>query len=546
MTCSKCGFEFEGNTCPRCNAPAILVNSSDYERRKREWEERERQQENLRKKKQKEQDDIRQMLEQVSVRSNEALKAMRAKRRKIALGLFAVVLLVAAALVIAGLVGTQKSHLYVADGVNIFQDANFDTAYCSQDSVIYTWDASEGYVEDIPAEINRNQVIGTCASPSGKYYGAVAYVQQDEANGSTPSGAAGGIGESSSTAVNGNSYGEGTYTLYVWDRDGSLETVFQGNAHLGLLYVGDGGELLYAQTAYLNEGLVGSQSIYARGTDGSIVRLVSNPQEYLLCGGLGKFIWIDENKILYIADITSGAGEAHAIRAGRLYGQGDSDYFVYSTEDYEYISHDLGDDTERYLFTLAENAVDVFYGEGTGRAYAVSQNCLWQFSGIPTSKSKWGKDRKERVSEQLASGVAAGNYLYDHVGNELVYIDGDGNLTALCARGTRWKESVLSTGVAQGVSRLAGTEGGVVYSRDGVTYYRKGVKYGEHAVETASRTDAGDGQGFGVSGSRPSQVAYYNDRLYYVMDGSLYSDRTAGEALNIDSVGSLWVGSIHR
>jgi hypothetical protein len=312
------------------------------------------------------------------------------------------------------------------------------------------------------------------------------------------------------------------------------------------LYVGDGGELLYAQTAYLNEGLVGSQSIYARGTDGSIVRLVSNPQEYLLCGGLGKFIWIDENKILYIADIASGAGEAHAIRAGRLYGQGDSDYFVYSTEDYEYISHDLGDDTERYLFTLAENAVDVFYGEGTGRAYAVSQNCLWQFSGIPTSKSKWGKDRKERVSEQLASGVAAGNYLYDHVGNQLVYIDGDGNLTALCARGTRWKESVLSTGVAQGVSRLAGTEGGVVYSRDGVTYYRKGVKYGEHAVETASRTDAGDGYGFGVSGSRPSQVAYYNDRLYYVMDGSLYSDRTAGEALNIDSVGSLWVGSIHR
>ena len=42
MICSKCGNEFQGTSCPKCDSPAILVNASDYEKRKREWEEREK------------------------------------------------------------------------------------------------------------------------------------------------------------------------------------------------------------------------------------------------------------------------------------------------------------------------------------------------------------------------------------------------------------------------------------------------------------------------------------------------------------------------
>lgn len=40
MLCPKCGQEYEGDKCPRCSGPQIIVNSSDYLRRKKAYEEK--------------------------------------------------------------------------------------------------------------------------------------------------------------------------------------------------------------------------------------------------------------------------------------------------------------------------------------------------------------------------------------------------------------------------------------------------------------------------------------------------------------------------
>ena len=40
MLCVKCGQEYEGDSCPRCNGPVIIVNNSDYLARKKAYEER--------------------------------------------------------------------------------------------------------------------------------------------------------------------------------------------------------------------------------------------------------------------------------------------------------------------------------------------------------------------------------------------------------------------------------------------------------------------------------------------------------------------------
>ena len=38
MKCVKCGTEYEGNECPRCNGPVIKINSSDYMARRKAYE----------------------------------------------------------------------------------------------------------------------------------------------------------------------------------------------------------------------------------------------------------------------------------------------------------------------------------------------------------------------------------------------------------------------------------------------------------------------------------------------------------------------------
>ena len=40
MLCPKCGQEYEGSECPRCSGPKIVVNNSDYLRRKKAYEEK--------------------------------------------------------------------------------------------------------------------------------------------------------------------------------------------------------------------------------------------------------------------------------------------------------------------------------------------------------------------------------------------------------------------------------------------------------------------------------------------------------------------------
>ena len=39
MKCPKCGNEYEGVSCPQCKEVKIVINDSDYLRRKKEWEE---------------------------------------------------------------------------------------------------------------------------------------------------------------------------------------------------------------------------------------------------------------------------------------------------------------------------------------------------------------------------------------------------------------------------------------------------------------------------------------------------------------------------
>ena len=124
MICPKCGNEFEGTTCPKCNSPAILVNASDYERRRREWEEREKQKNSEEQKKQKNRDDVRRVAKKIAdtdysqlVSSNAGRAAGFASRNRRILAMAGAV--IAAAIVIIVLI-----NAVTASGKNIFYVSN--------------------------------------------------------------------------------------------------------------------------------------------------------------------------------------------------------------------------------------------------------------------------------------------------------------------------------------------------------------------------------------------------------------------------------------
>ena len=40
MICAKCGTEYEGSQCPKCDGPVIKINNSDYLARRKAYEEK--------------------------------------------------------------------------------------------------------------------------------------------------------------------------------------------------------------------------------------------------------------------------------------------------------------------------------------------------------------------------------------------------------------------------------------------------------------------------------------------------------------------------
>lgn len=526
MICSKCGFEFSGNVCPKCDSPAILVNSSDYERRKKEWEQREKLQADKEKKKKQEQDNLRQLVKDVTIVSDEALKSLRKKKRMLALGLLAVVVLILLGVGIRGIAHSESRHLYVSDGKMIYKDAHFDSAYCSEEEIAYAFDKRTGYKITFPEGIDKKSVIATMSSPNGKYFAAVTLFMEKTYNGN--SGVAEDdlvIGESDSAAINGNAYGEGSYCVYVWQKGAKViketDDFGQSESQTNILYVSNEGKVVYSKTSYLNEGLINELSIYA-GND----KIVTNPISYFINPATESVVAIDADKNLNITDLKSMQTKRIASRVNCAYAQADDlGYFVYSTEDYEYICHDISTSVDEFLFSTREAMQKVFYGSDTGRAFGLAGVNLWQFDGIPSNKDEKKNDSGKRESKQIDTGVLSTSLLYFYKDNELVYANGEGNLKLVCyAKKGKWNEKSLRQGVFGSITKLEGTDDGFYYDVDGQYFYRKSVKADEKEAKT-------------------SQIAVYDGKLYYILDGNLYSD-SSEKAINIMKVTHFWIGNI--
>ena len=589
MICPKCGNEFEGTTCPKCNSPAILVNASDYERRRREWEEREKQKNSEEQKRQKNRENVRRVAKKIAdtdysqlVSSNADRAAGFALRNRRILTMAGAV--VAAAIVIIILVNAVISSgnnvLYVSDGSSIYKGMDKNSSICGEDEVIFNYDKSRAYPYNIAGGIDKDSIIETMTSPGGRYYAAVLYSEDDsgssnnsvEVSGSSNAGQAYGtntdsanaystnkdgtvngddsqyIGESNSSAVNGNALSTGTYTLVCWKKNGEAVSVKSSADKKRLIMITDEGMLVYTDTHYLNEGAVGAELLgcyYA--DDNRNMTLSSDVDEYAVADD--NVIWTDSDGTLYRIkhNDSSPTKIAHNVRDiytgqnGDMYVRADGSVqaeaaFVYATQDGEYIYFDWSDKKNQdgtYLFRSSSQTDSIVYISKTGRVYTAGGGKLSVISGIKESASSDGTNTDTRKTEVI-SGLASASIYYSSDTGILYYVNKSDELVAVknAAKGTG-AGTVVSSGITQsGLQSAVYGSGGFWYTAQTSLYY----------------CDGSSGQLKLKDDARQGAVIYctkYKNKIYCLYDGTL-SRISAGGSVQMETAGiaDIWTGRI--
>ena len=333
MLCTKCGQEYEGSQCPRCDGPVILVNNSDYLARRKAYEEKQALKERSASsdKKEESQSDYGQALakrvqaiKKQSRNKTESKKQSSGKtgnkkqsqnRRKadnrkqnvgkagggrndnqekpqiriarrqinkrmkmIAAALIAVLLVGAAAFGIYKLATKKNYALYVSYNGKIYDIAGLDSNYvCDESNAIFAADSKTFYTPQWPEQIDSEKTILSVASDDGKYFVTVTY---DESNSS------------------------GRYSMYIWNKDECV-LVSEDNLQKEIMYISDDGLVIYTNINIINdEGSTNGTSLAMSSI--KEVKKHAEAQTTLIEGNLNK-AYVYESKHLIVCLTNAGS-----------------------------------------------------------------------------------------------------------------------------------------------------------------------------------------------------------------------------------------------
>ncbi len=177
MLCVKCGEEYEGASCPRCEGPQILVNNDDYLRRKKAYEEKQAAKgsassDNKDVAEGDKKTDSKKVQKKVKLPAIDVRSLARKCARPMALLLIGVVAVVAVVAVFSG----RKQKAYVRSEGNIYAlKGESLEQVCSDDNAFFTADGTCFYEVSIPDEYSDKYIAEKQASPKGKCFVVALY-----------------------------------------------------------------------------------------------------------------------------------------------------------------------------------------------------------------------------------------------------------------------------------------------------------------------------------------------------------------------------------
>ena len=556
MLCTKCGQEYEGSQCPRCDGPVILVNNSDYLARRKAYEEKQALKERSASsdKKEESQSDYGQALakrvQAIKKQSQNRSKAdsrkqnvgkagggrndnqekpqIRIARRQInkrmkmiAAALIAVLLVGAAAFGIYKLATKKNYALYVSYNGKIYDIAGLDSNYvCDESNAIFAADSKTFYTPQWPEQIDSEKNILSVASDDGKYFVTVTY---DESNSS------------------------GRYSMYIWNKDECV-LVSEDNLQKEIMYVSDDGLVIYTNINIINdEGSTNGTSLAMSSI--KEVKKHAEAQTTLIEGNLNK-AYVYESKHLIVCLTNAGSlytydyekkekpvsvadavmqlwpvsenmtGVLYTANADSLNTRKDVDTLLYSKSDGVYY-YSCKDASAYKIDKKTDNDADYVFDRDNSLIYRISGTSM---------TSALIKETKVSEYVDVDSMTKEKNYIYNSSDGQIVYVNAKGQLRVVDNN----KITDIASDVNAGsLSKVYNKSKALTYVSGGRHFYMDNIK--SKAVAILESDAVTDTEG----------TYFYKNRIYaYDADNILYSNTLKGNnSSQIGYVERLWIGT---
>lgn len=539
MLCTKCGQEYEGSQCPRCDGPVILVNNSDYLARRKAYEQKQALKERSASSDRKEESQSGlEQVRKIAARKKEELakasenrkrvKQRKHKRRKsyrkLKIICAAVIILVVTAAAAFGIykLATKKNYaLYVSYNGKIYDIAGLDSNYvCDEKSAIFASDDKTFYTPEWPEVIDKSRCIESMASDNGKYYVSVTYDESKNHN---------------------------KFAMYIWNKN-ECALVSEDDYRKEIMYISDEGLVVYSNSDVINdEGSIAGtileiSSVRDDKKNGLVAQTthieynlnkvyVYSDRNMLVCltnsGSLYTYNYEKMGKPVAVADAVSQVWPVSDRMTGVYTGEADClntlkdvETFLYSTSEGVFY-YNCSDASPVKIDNKVDSNADYIYDKEEMIIYKITGTSL---------KSALIKDKHVSEYIELDSVNSKKNYLFFAGDRQLAYVNGDNVLRMV----TDNKVSDIAGNVCAGsLSKVYNKSRAVTYISDGKQYYRENLK--SEAVDILAAGSATSTEG----------THFYKNRIYsFGEDNILYSNTLKGNNSNkIGYVERLWLGT---
>ena len=533
MLCPKCGREYEGNSCPYCMGPEIIVNNADYLRRKEEYEKK---QADGRSASSDNEETVNEEALAKRVRSvypeiiadkiKKGLNKLKSdilklknpktyKKLRIILPVLAIaVLIIAAAALLLPKAVSKKETLYMSNDGKIYRiEKENQKPEADLAGVIFTESQDKHFEADMPDNINKDDCIQSMAAKSGKYFSAVTYDKQ-----------------------------ESLYTIFLWDKDNCI-SIANDKMLKSILYVTDKGLVVYSDTEYIDyEGNAAGTNLYIYIPDnsdlgsGRLIQIDENIKKTFIYDDLQKVVSLDksDNVTVYdydnfklssdtIEDVSCIYGfdeknpDRYTYYAGTVNYSKKADGFMYCTEQKCYY-RDLKTQKDIYLAQAHGTDASFVYKSGSF-VYMINSAAVWY---SPLSKDKAPEYKK------VTDITNAGTLIFTDEGNVLVYVDENGNLIKM----SDGKTNQITSGIVpKSLQKILNNDSGFTYIKAGSLYYKDKVSSNEVKIIE------------NINAETLVTVVSAGNKLYFIKDdGLLYSCTKNGKNLiSSGEADSFWI-----
>lgn len=550
MICPKCGQEYEGDKCPRCNGPEVIVNNADYLKRKRAYEEKqagkgsassdkETSENNTADVKNGGQEEVlpdemfRRLKESgskfaqdaVEKTASQAKKAVKGKKKLIVRIIAAAIVLMLAALAGFGIfkLATRKNYvLYMKYNNKIYNVAGIDSKLvCSEDDVVFEADNNSFYMPEFSDEIDKNNIIQKMASNQGKYFTAITYDSMED-----------------------------KYTLFVWNNSMSLRLAESSNKK-EILYISDKGTIIYKDTQVVNDqGALGQTSLMVckldKSKDGDVHGVITEVESSLanvyIYSAKNTIIYNSTGNVLYtlnydkdekkkeisedaknIYALTSKSSVRYSYKANPVNQSDKAEGFIYSVNGNCY-----------YHSISSKNTEDMFIGKfnGSGVELIYDKDYVYVINSGQVSYASVKKDVTP-VFTVVSKLGGASDYVFLELADTIAAVDENNNLISISSG----KVKTIAENITDGsLSIVKNTSSELTYIRDNVQYYKKSF-----TADEVKMTDVGS------DADTVSTLFYKNKLYYYNSDKKLCSCTVKGKNGSVvGDVERFWLGTEYK